>query len=169
MQRVVISVSEYFKSHELKMPSRNSLQGQEDNVGENEIIPLLEAHGYINPFDIFRKPQILHEIVGNRREPDYGVYQYQSSPRVLFGMVVDVKKYDEQLTPKMEEKLAGYCGLAGAIYGLLCNGRELIIIRPNRGVVEWEYCSSLPDKESLQKEIISEPKSYDEPSTSGLI
>jgi type I restriction-modification system DNA methylase subunit len=164
MQRAVISVSEYFKSLGLKYPSLDSLQGQEDNVGENIIVPLLEARRYINPLDIIRKPQILHEIVGSRREPDYGIYQYQTKPRVLFGVVVDVKKFDEQLTPKMEEKLAGYCGLAGARYGLLCNGKELIIIRPIRGVVEWEYCDSIPDKEVLKKEIISEPKRYDEPS-----
>ena len=137
-------------------PSR--LQGHEDNVGENVLIPIFNALGFDikNEDELKRKPRLSHVIISKSGlEPDYGILKYgetkDGSP--LFGMVADSKRYKSQLTDEMEEKLAGYCGLTGAVIGILTNGEEIIVIKPTRGVVDWAYLDKIPSKSELHKQL----------------
>ena len=129
------------------------LVGHEDNVGENVLVPLLKSAGYDGLGDITRKPALSHAIVGQSRAPDYGVYRYSDEPKLRFGMVCDVKRPDVPLAGKLVEKLAGYCGLAGASYGVATNGIKLLVIRPKNGVVDWEFEDGIPTKSRLQAKI----------------
>jgi predicted RNA methylase len=147
----------------LTPPSPKQVSGHEDNVGENVLVPLLKSAGYDVESDIFRKPTLRHEIVGQMRAPDFGVYRYEEKSRQFFGIVADVKRTDVTLTHKLEEKLAGYCGLAGASFGVLTNGVDLIVIQPNNGVVDWDYFRKIPTKTELVRKIHKTPAHYTEP------
>ncbi len=146
----------------LSYPAPEQLAGHEDNVGQHVLIPLFQAAGYSEVFDIFHKPTLTHAIVGQLRAPDFGVYRYQEQPKPLFGMVADVKAAGETLTPSMEEKLAGYCGLAGASYGVLTNGADLVVLRPKRGVVDWDYLDHIPTRDELTRRLDERPTEYPE-------
>jgi hypothetical protein len=111
-----LSVATIMKQLGLQAMKPEQIAGHEDNIGENVLVPILGKLGY-NHLDIERKPSLSHAIVGEIRAPDFGICRYQDEPRRLFGMVADVKASDVTLGPNLEEKLAGYCGLAGASYG----------------------------------------------------
>ena len=131
------------------LPSAEVAQGHEDNVA-HLLRPILEELGYDWADDVAYKPQFTHAILGQRREADLGILPYNES---MFGMVVDLKAYGEPLKYEMVEKLAGYCGLAGALYGILTNGVDVVVIRLTRGVVRWEYQDAIPSKQRLQNEL----------------
>ena len=133
----------------LVLPPPSVARGHEDNVA-HLLRPILEALGYDWTSDVAHKPQFTHAILGERREADLGVLRYNSN---FFGIAVDLKPYGETLTYGMVEKLAGYCGLAGALYGILTNGVEIIVIKLTRGVVQWQYESAIPTKEELQSQL----------------
>jgi len=140
----------------------SKLQGHEDNVGEYILIPIFAALGFDtrNADDLKLKPRISHSVISKYGlEPDYGLLKYgqtkEGSPK--YGMVADTKRYGTPLTPEMEEKLAGYCGLTGAIVGVLTNGVDAIVLKPTRGVVEWEYLDRIPSKTELQTSLVTKP------------
>jgi len=156
--RAALDVNDILKKLRMPIPHPSQLTGHEDNVGDL-LISILEKLGYDAKADIKKKPQIKHAIVKGRREPDLGVYRYRVSRNIqLYGIVTDFKAYRSELTLSMEEKLAGYCGLAGALYGILTNGAGIIIIKPTRGVVEWSYCDRIPKKYELVEELKAKPK-----------
>lgn len=140
------------------------LIGHEDNVGQKFFLPFMEAIGYNRNTDIEAKPQIRHQIVKSGREPDFGVYQYDTSSKgqALYGIVADVKRYGRELTEDMEEKLAGYCVLTGALYGILTNGQIAIFIRPKVGAVDWDYLDVVPTKKDLIEELEGKEIKYDD-------
>ncbi|MGB8772310.1 MAG: N-6 DNA methylase, partial [Candidatus Korobacteraceae bacterium] len=158
-----LQVAELMQAVGLPPLSPEQLGGHEDNIGENVLVPLLRRSGYEPRGDITRKPSLSHAIVGESRAPDFGICLYQDKPRQLFGLVSDVKRPTVPLTPKLEEKLAGYCGLAGAQYGILTNGVELVVIRPKNGVVDWDYVDHIPTKQSLLQRLIKRPPEYSDP------
>lgn len=165
------AVARCFAALGLRCPDKRQLIGSAEAVGEHIILPLLAALGYRVPGDIWRRPQLSHPLVSVRCIPDYGVYAYQAvpqqaAPRLLCGLVIAVQNYDKNLGIPMLEKLAGCCALAGAAYGLLCNGRELVVIRPTPGVVSWDYCPEVPPRAALQAELAQEMPTYTE---SGII
>ena len=134
-------------------PSPSDLSGHEDNIGQKLLIPILTALGYD---DIREKPQLFHAITGKqKREPDYGIYEYnkRTAKRVMFGMIAEKKAYGTALTPELEEKLAGYCVLTGALYGILTNGKSIIVIKLKRGAISWDYINQIPSKSELEKEL----------------
>lgn len=132
-------------------PSDVLLRGHEDNISR-VLLQLFKALGY-DDSDIKEKPQIIHAITGkNRREPDYGIYKYEKKQE-RYGMVVDKKSYGLPITDEMEEKTAGYCVLAGALYGIITNGEIIIVIKPTRGAVQWDYEGSIPSREQLESEL----------------
>jgi type I restriction enzyme M protein len=133
------------------------LIGHEDNVIQSVLVPLLRHAGYC---EIYNKPTLSHAIIGEPRAPDVGVAKYRDSPSPLFGIVADAKRTDVALSSKLEEKLAGYCGLAGASYGILTNGIDLIVIQPKSGVVDWDYLSRIPTAAELMKKIERRPPNY---------
>ena len=156
-------VSDLYAEAGLAPSAAEATFGHEDNVGENVLVPLLEYAGYEIPKDIVRKPTLSHAIVGQQRAPDYGIYNYAQVPRQLFGVVADVKQPHVSLVPKLEEKLAGYCALAGASYGVLTNGVELVVIQPKNGVVEWGYLDHIPTKSFLLAKLHKKPTAYSDP------
>ena len=146
-----LSVKVIASSLGLSLPPSSALRGHEDNVGEKVVGPILRALKYDPSLDIFPKPTLTHPILrGGARFPDYGVLEYD---RKRYGMVVSLKPYGEGLTLSHEGELCGYCALAGSLYGLLTNGIELVVIKPRRGVIEWEQVSSIPSKLQLQGEL----------------
>ncbi|HEC91678.1 MAG TPA: hypothetical protein ENI51_01575, partial [Candidatus Atribacteria bacterium] len=157
--RKEILVEEYIKKYGLFIHPEE-LQQHEDNVGEKVLVPLLICLGYSEK-DIIRKPRLLHTIISKSGiEPDYGIFPYKERIYKIknktvstkqYGIVVDVKKYKKELTKEMEDKLAGYCALSGAIYGILTNGEKLIVIQPIRGAVEWDYLDYIPTKNQLER------------------
>ncbi len=152
-----------YKAAGLSFPPLEALLGHEDNPGEKILVPLLQKLGYDPILDVTRKPTLRHSILGaNFRAPDFGVYRYQSGKPPLFGIIADTKAVGETLD-KWVEKLAGYCGLAGAIRGILLDGLDVIIIEPTRGVVEWKLHKAIPTKAQLQKLLTAEPPDYQEP------
>lgn len=136
------------------------LAGHEDNIIQNVLVPLLRHAGYDQHYN---KPSLSHAIVGEVRAPDLAVARYREKPTPLFGIVADAKRADMPLSPKLEEKLAGYCGLAGASYGIITNGVDLIVIRPKNGVVDWDYASKIPTSKELAKKIDRQPTEYSIP------
>jgi len=138
-------------------PTPEELKGHEDNVGEVCLVPLLSALGYEpKPPDIERKPTLRHPILGSRgrRQPDYGILKYEENVwGGRYGMVASVKPYRAKLSKELEAELCGWCALAGSLYGILTNGEEFVIIRPVRGVIEWEEVEIIPPKEQLKKEL----------------
>jgi len=166
--RKEILVENYIKKYGLFIHPEE-LQEHEDNVGEKVVVPLLMCLGYSEK-DIVRKPRLLHTIISKSGvEPDYGIYQYKeriyrvknrSVSTKQYGIVIDVKKYKKELTKEMEEKLAGYCALAGALYGILTNGEKMTVIEPTRGAVEWKYLDYIPTKKQLEKAIKGEKVEY---------
>ena len=134
-------------------PTLSELSGHEDNIGQKLLIPILTALGYD---DIREKPQLFHAITGKqKREPDYGIYEYNksSAKRTMFGMIAEKKAYGATLTHEIEEKLAGYCVLTGALYGILTNGKSIIVIKPKRGAICWDYINQIPSKSELENEL----------------
>ncbi len=155
-----LDVSKLMEEAGLPTPLPEQLEGHEDNVAENVLVPLLRRAGYGK---IYRKPTLSHAILGEVRAPDIGVARYRELPSPLFGIVADVKRPDVPLSAKLHEKLAGYCGLAGASYGILTNGVELIIIRPKNGVVDWDYIGRIPTAKELDRLVEKKPPSYSVP------
>lgn len=155
-----IRLNSLYKAHGLTFPPIEALLGHEDNPGEKVLVPLLDKLGYNPIIDIARKPSLHHSIIGSAiKAPDYGILQYRSSKPPFYGMVADTKPLGENLD-KWVEKLAGYCGLAGAVRGILLDGVEVIIIEPKRGVVEWDYHATIPTKDELEKLLIKSPPEY---------
>ncbi|GEM_PF-3140046 len=155
--RQSIAASKYFAKLGLTFPTPSHLVGHEEVVAQQVLFPLLTKLGYDTTKDLQPKPSLEHAIVGERREADYGILPYATVPRnsklmKLFGMVADVKKFKEALTPQMEEKLAGYCALFGALYGILTNGEELVVVKPVRGAVDWDYVNEIPNRTRLANE-----------------
>jgi type I restriction-modification system DNA methylase subunit len=156
-------VKDVMEAAGISLPAPQQIAGHEDNIGENMFVPLMAHAGYDVPGDLFRKPTLSHAIVGQSRAPDFGILRYQDEPRQLFGMVADVKGTGVVLTPKLEEKLAGYCGLAGASFGILMNDVEMVILRPKNGVVDWDYLGEIPAKHELLQKVHKRPTQYSEP------
>lgn len=159
----MIRAADLYKKLGLALPPLEAILGHEDNPGEKILVPLLKALGYDPITDIDRKPSLKHSIIGerHRREPDFGVLPRQVGERKQFAMVVDSKPVGEDLA-KWVEKLAGYCGLAGAVRGVLVDGQNLIIIEPTRGVVEWKPHEEIPRRDALVSLVEREPVHYDE-------
>jgi hypothetical protein len=160
--RQEIYAIKYFQKLGLQFPSANRLFGHEEVIANQILFPILNKLGYDTKDLADPKPQFYHEIVGERREADYGVFPYDTVARKdrlikLYGILADVKTYKEELTTKLEEKLAGYCALAGALYGMLTNGESIIVIRPIRGAVDWDYANEVPKLAQLTNEIKGYP------------
>lgn len=146
----VLNLKNYATSLSVTLPAPSVLRGHEDNVGENAFLPILESLGYSGD-DVDRKPTLTHAILrGKKRFPDYGICEYNSRK---YGMVTSIKAYGETLSRSMEEEVCGWCGLAGSFYGCLTNGIDLIVIRPTRGVVDWDYLEGIPSKSQLEAEL----------------
>lgn len=160
-KRITIPAAKLASTLNITMPSEDELRGHEDTVGIKFLLSLLEASGFDRNADLQLKPTLTHAILGGKtRAPDWGILRYSPSPGTsCFAMVADTKPLDEKLE-KWEDKLAGYVGLAGALYGILTNGREVVIIKPTRGVVAWDYLSDLPDKAVLLQEL-KQPREYE--------
>lgn len=156
-----LSVKKLFQKAGLPPLRPEQIAGHEDNVGENVLLPLLLSAGF-DASEVKRKPPLTHAIVGESRCPDFGIHKYQEKPKPLFGVVADVKAAGEDLS-RWEEKLAGYCGLAGAIYGILTNGNDLVVIRPKNGVVDWTYEDKIPTRNALVQRLQRKPTAYSEP------
>jgi len=157
------SIPKFIRKFRVGISYPGDLIGHEDNVGEKLLMPIFAVLDYDWQKDVRHKPRLSHVIISKSGlEPDYGICQYgetkEKSP--LYGMVADVKRYGTKLTENMVEKLAGYCGLTGALYGVLTNGAQLIIIRPTRGVVEWKYIDKIPSRSELLKELTTPPTIY---------
>ncbi len=140
----------------IELPPEKVAYGHEDNVA-NLLYPVLEALGY-EWTDIVKKPRFKHPIIGQPREADLGILRYNSK---FYGIIVELKTYGERLTDDMVEKLAGYCGLAGALYGILTNGQLISIIKLHRGIVKWDYVTNVPER----SELLSELQTYKPPTT----
>ncbi|RLI78804.1 hypothetical protein DRP04_09770 [Archaeoglobales archaeon] len=140
----------------VELPPAEVAYGHEDNVA-NLLYPILEALGY-EWTDIVKKPRFTHPIIGQPREADLGILRYNSK---FYGIIVELKTYGERLTEDIIEKLAGYCGLAGALYGIWTNGQLISIIKLHRGIVKWDYVTNIPDKNKL----VSELQTYTPPTT----
>jgi type I restriction enzyme M protein len=157
---VKIAVAKLLKDAGLPAIAPEDIVGHEDNVVEKVLVPLIRHAGYEQ---IERKPTLFHAIVGEPRAPDLGVARYRDIPSPLFGLIAEAKRPAVPLTAKLEEKLAGYCGLAGASYGILTNGVELVVIQPRNGVVDWAYLSNIPTAEKLARATTTEHPSYSPP------
>jgi len=155
-----ISLYNLSRSVGVPPPHPSELMGHEDNVGEKGLLPILNALGYDSNRDVKRKPTLRHPLLkGGWRQPDYGVLEYNKNK---YGMVVSIKPYGERLTEELEGELCGWCALAGSLYGVLTNGDEVIIIKPIRGVVEWDELDKIPSKAQLETELgITIPKYSD--------
>jgi type I restriction enzyme M protein len=141
-------------------PDRDLIDGEE-LIFERALRPIFFKLGYESD-DLFPKPSYTPEIVGERREVDWGIYRYDVVSREggfipLFGMVVDVKGHGIDLTNRLEEKLAGYCALFDSKCGILANDRDLIALTPTRGAADWEYLSRIPSKAELMGDLTVRP------------
>jgi len=149
MSRTKVSIQDLANRLNITLPGYDVALGHEDNI-IRILKPIFETLEYDWDRDVTYKPSFTHNILGQRREADLGIVKYNNN---LFGIVVDLKRFGERLTPEMVEKVAGYCGLAGALYGILTNGRELIITKLTRGIVRWDYVDSIPRKPELLQEL----------------
>lgn len=145
-----INIRDYANKLGISYPESEELEGHEDEVGERAIVPILRTLNYRKD-DINRKPSLGHIILKERkRYPDYGVYEYNSKK---FGLVFSIKKHGKTLTGGMVEEVCGWCGLAGSSIGCLTNGIDLVVIKPIRGVVSWDYLDGIPEKSNLKAEL----------------
>jgi type I restriction-modification system DNA methylase subunit len=146
--RTALNVATVMDGLGLPVPAEADLQGHEDQIVIKVLVPIFEALGYDAVRDIKHKPTLVHPILGSTmRSPDLGVVPDASDPR-RFGLIADAKTLGESLS-NWEAKLVGYCGLAGARLGILCNGRQLLILDPTRGLVEWGYQQRIPSRDEL--------------------
>jgi len=150
MQKIeTYSVKEIADRLNISLPSWDTASGHEDNV-IHLLRPILKVLGYDWETDVKYKPAFTHAVIGQRREADLGVLKYNDT---YFGMVIDLKSLGEKLTIEKVEKVAGYCGLAGAPYGILTNGKQIVIIELTRGIIEWKYLSTIPSKTEVQAKL----------------
>lgn len=156
-----LDIRAYASSIGVTLPPPQDLIDSEELVFEKALRPIFLRLGY-DPSDFVPKPSYTPEIVGERRETDWGIYRYDTVSLsgkfiALFGMVVDVKKHGESLTDRFVEKLAGYCALFDSKYGILANDIELIVIKPTKGVVVWDFLPKIPAKGELLTELKIRP------------
>ena len=105
---------------------------------------VLNKLGYRNE-DIVVKPVVRHPLL-QEITFDYGVLKCDEN---RYGMVVSIV---DEIKREELERLCGICSLTGALYGVLTNGRELVVIKPKSGV-EWEYLTEIPSKVELRLEL----------------
>jgi|GEM_PF-1216243 hypothetical protein len=115
---------------------------------EETLMTILKRLGYETD-DVEIKPTVKHPLFKNITVAfDYGVLKYGDN---RYGMVICCKP-NLELVRDFEEELCGICALTGALYGVLTNGYELVIIKPKSGV-EWEYLDRIPSKDELKLEL----------------
>jgi len=113
MSRTKVSIQDLANRLNITLPGYDVALGHEDNI-IRILKPIFETLEYDWDRDVTYKPSFTHNILGQRREADLGIVKYNNN---LFGIVVDLKRFGERLIPEMVEKVAGYCGLAGALKG----------------------------------------------------
>ncbi len=128
-----INLKEYLKSLNVELSS--------DLI--ESITTALNKLGY-DLGDLFSNPVIDHPIL--RGIPiDFAVLKHKNR----YGMIIRVR---DKITREFEEELCGVCAVIGALYGVLTDGNEVVIIKPKSGF-EWEYLDRIPSKEELEEEL----------------
>lgn len=159
---LTIDLHAYTKTLGVTLPRPTEFVGSEELVFEKAIRPILLSLSY-DSTDFYPKPSTTHPIIGKTRESDWGIYKYSTLEQEgklisLFGMVIDVKAHNVKLTQDMLGKLSGYCALSGSKFGILANDKDLIVIKPTNGIVEWDHLDHIPTKDELKKALKILPK-----------
>jgi type I restriction enzyme M protein len=152
-----IDIRAYVQSLGATLPLPQDVIDGEELIFERILRPAFLKLGYESS-DLTPKPSLTAEIIGERREVDWGVYNYESILQGerfagLYGIVVDVKKHGVELDQRLVEKVAGYCALFNSKYGVLANDEGLVILKPTKGVIDWDYLTTIPIKSDLVTEL----------------
>lgn len=160
-ENLKLDLRAYANSIGVTLSPPQDLIDSEERVWERALRPILLKLGY-SADSFVPKPAYAPEIVGARREVDWGIYSYETIHRRgkfinLFGMVVDLKRHGVQLTYRHEEKLCGYCALFNSKYGILANDVDLVILKPTKGAIDWDFMHRIPTKAELEAELRVKP------------
>ncbi len=109
---------------------------------ENCILSILNKLGY-SPGDVELNPVLNHPLLKDI-SVDYAVLKHKNK----YGIIINVGNIDRE----SEAELCGICTLIGALYGVLTDGEEIVVIKPKSGV-EWEYLDYIPSKDELEEEL----------------
>ena len=109
---------------------------------ENCILSILNKLGY-SPGDVELNPVLNHPLLKDI-SVNYAVLKHKNK----YGIIINVGNIDRE----SEAELCGICTLIGALYGVLTNGEEIVVIKPKSGV-EWEYLDYIPSKDELEEEL----------------
>jgi len=109
---------------------------------ENCILSILNKLGY-SPGDVELNPVLNHPLLKDI-SVNYAVLKHKNK----YGIIINVGNIDRE----SEAELCGICTLIGALYGVLTDGEEIVVIKPKSGV-EWEYLDYIPSKDELEEEL----------------
>ncbi len=109
---------------------------------ENCILSILNKLGY-SPGAVELNPVLNHPLLKDI-SVDYAVLKHKNK----YGIIINVGNIDRE----SEAELCGICTLIGALYGVLTDGEEIVVIKPKSGV-EWEYLDYIPSKDELEEEL----------------
>lgn len=109
---------------------------------ENCIFSILNKLGY-SAGDVELNPVLNHPLLKDI-SVDYAVLKHKNK----YGIIINVGNIDRE----SEAELCGICTLIGALYGVLTDGEEIVVIKPKSGV-EWEYLDYIPSKDELEEEL----------------
>ncbi len=109
---------------------------------ENCILSILNKLGY-SPGDVELNPVLNHPLLKDI-SVNYAILKHKNK----YGIIINVGNIDRE----SEAELCGICTLIGALYGVLTDGEEIVVIKPKSGV-EWEYLDYIPSKDELEEEL----------------
>ncbi len=110
---------------------------------ENVISLLFSNLGYSEE-DIVKDLKFYHPLFKQPLIIDCAVLKYGENK---YGMII---KFGE--IGKDEAELCGICALTGAVYGILTDGVNYVVIKP-KGAYEWETIENIPSKFELEEEL----------------
>ncbi len=108
-----------------------------------EIPAMLRNLGYVSE-DIEENVEIVHAILKHPIKIDYAVLKHEGG----YGMVIRCGDINEESL----KELCGICSLIGALYGILTDGKDFVVIKPKSGY-SWERIDYIPSKIELEEEL----------------
>ena len=105
---------------------------------------LLRNLGYSDE-DIHRDYSVRHPLLKEPINVDFAIFEYGNG---RYGMIAKICDIDENA----KAELCGLCVLLGAKYGILSDGREIVVIKP-KNAYEWVELDRIPSKLELEEEL----------------
>ncbi len=108
-----------------------------------DILAMLKNLGYTEE-DIEMNVRLTHSLLKQPITIDYAILKHEGR----YGMIVRYGKIDEN----SKAELCGICSLIGALYGILTDGKDFVVIKPKSGY-SWDRIDYIPSKIELEEEL----------------